>query len=207
MFLSRIEIPWDVARNSYNLHRQIWRLFPGEERESRSNDAEARQGFLFRVEDQRTGQSARLLVQSRRVPAPNAGLVVVGSREFNPMPQAGQRLAFMLTANPVKTISDAQREAKPDKQSEKCRVPLIKEEDQRLWLARKLAGAAIVEANSILPHAPLYFRKGNRGGKLVTTTFEGVLRVSDPASLAALLENGIGPAKAFGCGLLLVRRI
>ena len=207
MFLSRIEIPWDVARNSYNLHRQIWRLFPGEERESRSNDAEARQGFLFRVEDQRTGQPARLLVQSRRVPVPNAGLVVVGSREFNPMPQAGQRLAFMLTANPVKTISDAQREAKPDKQSEKCCVPLIKEEDQRQWLARKLAGAAIVEANSILPHAPLYFRKGNRGGKLVTTTFEGVLRVSDPASLAALLENGIGPAKAFGCGLLLVRRI
>ena len=46
----------------------------------------------------------------------------------------------------------------------------------------------------------------SRGGKLVTATFEGVLHVRDPDRLAALLENGIGPAKAFGCGLLLVRR-
>jgi CRISPR system Cascade subunit CasE len=47
---------------------------------------------------------------------------------IQPAPSAGQRLAFVLTANPVKTITDTQRNAKPDKQSEKCRVPLIKEE-------------------------------------------------------------------------------
>jgi CRISPR system Cascade subunit CasE len=42
---------------------------------------------------------------------------------------------------------------------------------------------------------------------LGTCTFEGTLRVSSPERLAHLLENGIGPAKAFGCGLLLVRRL
>lgn len=207
MFLSRIEISWEFARNPYNLHRQLWRLFPGEEKETRSNDEELRQGFLFRIEDSSTGRPARLLVQSRRAPEIASGLVVVGTREIQPQPIAGQRLAFLLTANPVKTITDAQRDAKSSKKSEKCRVPLIKEEDQREWIARKLASACEIEAAKVLPHAPIYFRKGNRGGKLVTATFEGVMHVRNPDILITTMENGIGPAKAFGCGLLLVRRL
>ena len=134
-------------------------------------------------------------------------IVLIGTREIQPRPAAGQRLAFVLTANPIKTIVDAQLDAKLGKQSGKCRVPLIKEEEQRQWLLRKLADAGTVEAVSVLPHAPTYFRKGSRGGKLVTVTFEGVLNVTNPDCLVGFLENGIGPAKAFGCGLLLVRRI
>jgi CRISPR system Cascade subunit CasE len=207
MYISRVEIPWEMARNPYDLHRQLWRLFPGEERETRASGEQDRQGFLFRVEDQGTGRPARLLVQSRRAPVRTDGLLLLGSREIQPTPSTGQRLSFLLTANPVKTITDAERDAKPGKQSEKCRVPLIKEDAQRDWLARKLATAATLESADILPHAPLYFRKGKRAGKLVTCTFEGVLKVDEPEQLAHLLENGVGPAKSFGCGLLLVRRI
>ncbi len=36
---------------------------------------------------------------------------------------------------------------------------------------------------------------------------EGVLQVLDPTLMLSLLENGIGPAKAFGCGMMLVRRV
>lgn len=222
MYLSRIELPWEAARNPYVLHQQVWRLFPGEAREARDSNEAERQGFLFRVEHNPTGRPARLLVQSRRVPVAAAGIALVGTREFHPQPEMGLKLAFLLTANPVKTIVDAEAEAKPDKlkrhvekivrrvdqapRQPKSRVPLIKEEEQREWLARKLAGAAMIEAASVLPHAPTYFRKGNRGGKLVAVTFEGILDVTDPARLTSLLENGVGPAKAFGCGLLLVRR-
>ena len=207
MFLSRVEIPWEFSRNPYELHRQLWRLFPGEEKETRSNSEESRQGFLFRIEDNPTGRPARLLVQSRRAPESASGVVLVGTREIQPQPVAGQRLSFLLTANPVKTIADAQRDAKPGKKSEKCRVPLIKEEEQREWISRKLADAGKIEAANVLPHAPIYFRKGNRGGKLATVTFDGVLRVSDPARMTELLVNGVGPAKGFGCGLLLVCRL
>lgn len=207
MFISRVEIPWEAVRNPYEIHRRLWHLFPGEERETRASGDEVRQGFLFRIEEQSAGRPARLLVQSRLAPVRVDGVQLLGSREIQPAPNAGQRLAFVLTANPVKTITDAQREAKPDKQSEKCRVPLIKETEQRDWLVRKLAGAATLENVDILPHAPLYFRKGKHGGKLVMCTFEGVLRVDAPEQLTNLLENGIGPAKSFGCGLLLVRRI
>ena len=37
--------------------------------------------------------------------------------------------------------------------------------------------------------------------------FSGELTVIDPAAFIVALSKGIGPAKAFGCGLLLVRRI
>lgn len=86
-------------------------------------------------------------------------------------------------------------------------MPLIREDGQREWLARKLDGAARVEAASVLAHPPLYFRKAGAAGKLLTATFEGLLRVADPEALRQLLKKGIGPAKAFGCGLLLVRRL
>ena len=206
MFLSRVEVPWDFVRNPYGAHRQLWRMFPGETRETRKNHEESRQGFLFRFEESRPGRIARLLVQSRRPPTAVPDLVLVGTREVNPQPQVGQRLAFLVTANPIRTITDAEREQKPGKKSDKCRVPLIREEDQREWLIRKLIGAADIEAETIQTHPPLYFRKGNRAGKLVAVTYEGLLRVTAAETLTALLENGIGPAKAFGCGLLLVRR-
>jgi CRISPR system Cascade subunit CasE len=43
--------------------------------------------------------------------------------------------------------------------------------------------------------------------ELSTLDFEGVLQVTEPVKFLDALHNGIGPAKAFGCGLLLVRRI
>jgi len=207
MFLTRVEMPWELARNPYDFHRQLWRLFPGESKETRRNGEDNRQGFLFRVEENATGRPARFMVQSRILPKATPGLIVLGTREFHPQPVGGQRLGFLLTANPIKTITDMQRETKPGKTSEKCRVPLIREADQRDWLARKLADAVEIADVSLLSHAPIYFRKGSRAGKLATVTYNGLLTVSHPDRLTELLENGVGPAKGFGCGLLLVRRV
>ena len=143
-------------------------------------------------------------VHSRLTPERASGVIVVGTREFQPQPVPGQRL---LTADPIKTMTDAQRDTKSGKRSEKCRVPLIHESEQRDWLMRKPIGAAEIELADVLPHAPVFFRKGNRGGNVVTVTFEGMLRVSEPEALVAHLENGTGPANTFGCGLMLVRRL
>jgi CRISPR system Cascade subunit CasE len=88
----------------------------------------------------------------------------------------------------------------------KCRVPLIREEEQHAWLARKLNGAAELETLELRTGRPLYFRK-KVTGKIVSVTFEGILRVTDGTAFVSLLKNGIGPAKAFGCGLMLVKRI
>jgi CRISPR system Cascade subunit CasE len=40
-----------------------------------------------------------------------------------------------------------------------------------------------------------------------TIDFKGILRVINRYELVVALQNGIGPDKAFGCGLMLVRRI
>ncbi|HCU23643.1 MAG TPA: type I-E CRISPR-associated protein Cas6/Cse3/CasE [Deltaproteobacteria bacterium] len=207
MFLSRVEISWEAARNPYDWHRRIWKLFPGEPKETRKHFGDSRHNFLFRIEDHAPGRAIRLLLQSRSAPSPVDGPFLIGSREFQPQPAKGQRLGFSLTANPVKTIQDGQKNSKPEKASDKCRVPLIREEEQRAWLIRKLKDAAEVEFVDLRPQEPLYFRKDGRAGKLSRVYFNGILQVLDPRLFVALLENGIGPAKAFGCGLMLVRRL
>jgi len=207
MFLSRVEIPWPLARNPYDVHRQLWRLFPDQPREVRQEAEAPRQGFLYRFEEMSPGKPVRVLLQSRLPPQAASDIALLGSREIAPKPAAGQSLAFLLTANPIKTIVDTEKAAKPGKVADKCRVPLIHEEEQLAWLVRKLAEAASVETATAQVHEALHFRKGQRVGKLARVTFEGLLRVQDPNALLRLLENGLGPAKAFGCGLLLVRRV
>ena len=39
-----------------------------------------------------------------------------------------------------------------------------------------------------------------------TLDFEGVLTVSDPDTLLPAIARGFGAAKAYGCGLMLIRR-
>jgi CRISPR system Cascade subunit CasE len=49
-----------------------------------------------------------------------------------------------------------------------------------------------------------------RGGKVIqysTLDITGELSVTDPDLLLEKLNQGIGPAKSFGCGLMLVKRI
>jgi CRISPR system Cascade subunit CasE len=44
--------------------------------------------------------------------------------------------------------------------------------------------------------------RGQRQVTVATATFEGVLRIDDPATFRTVLTNGIGHAKAYGCGLM-----
>jgi CRISPR system Cascade subunit CasE len=48
----------------------------------------------------------------------------------------------------------------------------------------------------------LRFRRGQQTVTLRVATFDGRFRVVDPTALRAALVNGIGRAKAYGCGLM-----
>lgn len=50
------------------------------------------------------------------------------------------------------------------------------------------------------------FRRSGSSVTLSTATFDGVLRVEDPALLSDALTRGVGRAKAYGCGLLTLAR-
>jgi CRISPR system Cascade subunit CasE len=47
--------------------------------------------------------------------------------------------------------------------------------------------------------------KGRHSVNISTIDFSGVLTITDPVSLTNALYKGIGPAKSFGCGLMLIR--
>lgn len=203
MYLSRVRLMPGRLDNAWEWHRALWTLFPGIERKPNESAP-----FLYRMERMNLAQGAEVLMQSAIEPKQlSARAQLLAVRQFDPKPSEGQMLAFRLTANVTKAIRDK------DKPERKIRVPLIKEEQQRAWLERKLGEAASNIRNlHIQRHPPLYFRKGQRPGKIVTVSFEGEFVVDNVQTLSRLLKgdadhpSGIGPAKAFGCGLMLIRR-
>jgi len=198
MYLSRLLLTGEQLHNPYEIHRTLWLAFPDAAEQSRD--------FLFRVE-QRTSRQVQVLVQSQRQPTANvenARLLASKALELNLL--EGSQLRFMLMANPVKTIADEQGRLDSKGEVKKCRVPLIKEEEQIAWLKRKLEGAALVNIVEIEKQLPLHFRKGSKPGKIQPYAFKGVLQVVDAQALRDLLQQGICHAKAFGCGLLSLAR-
>lgn len=201
MYLSKIMISGAACRNPYEIHRALWKLF--------SEDAAASRDFLFRV-GQADRNCAEVLMQSVREPEISSPAArIMACREYPLSLQAGQRLRFMMIANPVKMINDENGRKNAGGEAKKCRVPLVREDDQRAWIERKFQDSVSLEMLAIDPVFPLRFRKSkeDRAGKIQPVSFQGVLSVKEPDALLELVRTGIGPAKAFGCGLLSLARV
>jgi CRISPR system Cascade subunit CasE len=145
----------------------------------------------------------------------------------------GQILQFRLRANPVKTVSDSKGRLNNKGRIKKCRLPLLVETEQVTWLQGKgdivrmeqigklskpLQGGFEIlpercltineQSWSHLPKKKYAEEKGSTNPiQIQSVLYQGILRVTDPnAFLQNSIKQGIGPAKAFGCGLLMVRR-
>lgn len=98
------------------------------------------------------------------------------------------------------------------------RVPLVEPEELRAWLIHKsevrckenggdvAGGFKIVEGKplEILPMVENYFRKRGQSGYHGGVQFRGTLEVTDRQKFIETYESGIGSAKSFGFGLLLL---
>ncbi len=191
MFLSEILLDSKLSRNPYEIHRHLWRLFPGMPEDKRS--------FLYRVSYGKDNDPLRILMQSLYEPSPTEsvkGCIILRTKVFNPVLKEKDQLHFVLCANPTKQLI-----------KERCRVQLIDDKQVIAWLKNKLKDAAGVENAEIVDKRNLYFWKDGKAGKIATITYSGQISVNDPESMRAILEQGIGRAKAFGCGLMLVRRV
>ncbi|NLX22431.1 MAG: type I-E CRISPR-associated protein Cas6/Cse3/CasE [Phycisphaerae bacterium] len=180
----------DLA-NTYEMHRTIMRAFP-----DRAEGGPGR--VLFRVEPTRDDEPPVVLVQSEKQPdfdgLPEGYASVQGPKGYNLDLRPGQKLRFRLRAN-----ATVKRDGK--------RLGLMRDEDHRDWLIRKAkpCGFAPIRFHSTRA-ARVQYRKGT-GDQAASQThqsvdFEGVLQVIDPEKLTAAIAAGIGPAKAFGFGLL-----
>lgn len=106
--------------------------------------------------------------------------------------QQGQTRGFTITVNPSR-ISHGKR------------YPLKDADSQMAWLGDKLdtAGASTESVVISNDEVKIFQRKG-KDVTVHATTFTGTLRVQDPDRLREAILSGIGKAKAYGCGLLLL---
>lgn len=204
LHLSKVLIERQRPLTPYEWHQVLWHLF--------TVPAGGPRPFLFRIEQQVPG-GTQVLLQSDRAPttsatARGARVRLLATRTFEPKMSSGQRLRFRLTANPIKTIRDEGGRTDDKGDIKQCRVPLLKEEEQLDWLARKLGGAAQLDEALIQSRQAVHFRaSAGKVGKIMAVTFDGALNVRDGEQLNALLATGIGPAKSLGCGLLSLARV
>ncbi len=115
---------------------------------------------------------------------------------------SGHLVRFRLRANPTRKVQDG-----PPNGRRKRISPTLA--DHADWLTGKLAGAAgcPVCLEKFVPGWAYGWRtkhepQPNQRMQWWSVLFEGMFRVGNVITLKKLLESGIGPAKAFGFGLL-----
>ncbi len=123
----------------------------------------------------------------------------------------GQRWAFRLTANPVRSVSRGEGL----RGQVKAHVTPAQQQD---WLLRRAAdlGFSVPEGMFGVPSLVVknrrtarFTRQHGETGRDVTiamATFEGILDITDPDAMRGSLTQGVGRARAYGCGLLTLAR-
>lgn len=182
--------------------------------------ARAEAGVLHRVETPPLSAALRILVQSRIAPDWTPALTLLGQsvnvsvKDVGKAYSAigvGKSLRFRLRANATRKIKTGrtQGESSNGTRVPLRRVPLLSE-----WLCRKGTAAGFGIASlpqgdvldlRITPEVAMIGGAGrSRGITVEPALFEGVLHVTDAAVFLDALARGIGPGKAYGCGLLSV---
>jgi CRISPR system Cascade subunit CasE len=216
--LAPLLLPEEAGPRASASHRLVWSLFAG--------DRDADRDFLFRREDARddTGR-AGFLILSRREPANESPLFEIETKEFAPMLSPGDRLTFSLLANPAVNRTDPNRPGKIrrhdvvmdalkaiEKGDERRRArPRLIEEAGRAWLAHRaeVSGFVLCEDRPLRIDGYVAIEIARNRGRPIQASilqFEGVLEIRDPQRFMEKLTAGFGRARAFGCGLMLIRR-
>lgn len=217
-----------IGRTAHADHQFLWRFFPAPEGSPRD--------FLFRRFDPQGDRRQALFycVAPRPAVSPHVAWRVE-SREYAPQVEAGDRLRFDLRVNPTQSRKrdgkarrhDVVMHAKKQALAERglSRWADVPEIDRptlyelahgavRAWLGdRSQTGFALRHGFHVMDDLRVDAyrqhripRDGRGEITLSTVDLSGTLEVADPRRFAEALTKGVGHAKGFGCGLLLVRR-
>lgn len=205
MYLSRLfldpanrQVINEIA-NRYELHRTLTAQFEGKKREEI--------GLLFRLEEADLYEFAPLTLLVQTLIEPNweklyqNGMLVQKAevKLYEPAFEPSEIFYFRLLANPTVRRSKGEFAGK--------RVELRLDEEKAIWLARKgerggfsLRGMRIKDLGKITSYH--FVEKSKQTLTHQAVLYDGVLEVQEPERFAISLKKGIGPAKAFGFGLL-----
>ncbi len=228
LFISRLQLARDPSLDALSAllnppgdgpqrdahHRLVWSAFAG--------DPAAARDFLWRAEGE-----GRFITLSRR--APNAGALFEPPevKAFTPDLRPGDRLAFALRANATRTEKTGTRSA--GGAEKKRHIDLVMDAIHPLkqgraearmaaarqvaegWLAGQGARHGFAPARVEVGDYSVAVLPGHRGKRKGQPQFgildlTGTLTVTEPALFLAAIAAGFGRAKAFGCGLMLIRR-
>jgi len=192
-------------------HHLVWYLF--------ADDPKRRRDFLWR--EMKTGE---FLVLSARQPEDRYGLFEIDEpKPFTPALAEGDRLGFSLRANPIVRRRDParRRSVKHDVVMDALRVHARGDRAEHRLASVREQGTAWLERQSAkagFSIQPDYVRvdgyeqhrvsreRSMRPMSFSTIDFDGLLTVTDPATFLSAIFTGFGAAKAYGCGLMLIRR-
>lgn len=207
MYLSRVEL--DLTRPEtmialaapQKLHGAVESSFPGERRRR-----------LWRLD--RLGERLYLLVLSEDVPELSGVAEQFGTgaepetRSYDPLLEritAGSCWNFRLVANPTRSCKDPKD---PKARGTVTAHSTVKY--QKAWLMERAEkhGFALDEDSFDVTHIKWHHfaKKHTHPVALLTVTYEGNLRVTDPEAFRELLCSGIGRGKAYGLGMMTVIR-
>jgi CRISPR system Cascade subunit CasE len=208
--LARLLVPDDAAARAAAAHHLVWSLF--------ADVPDRRRDFLWREE-----APGRFMTLSSRQPADPHGLFVIESKPFAPTLEAGDRLGFSLRANPVisRQTAPGKRGIRHDVVMDALhRLPRDDRADERpnaiatagvAWLGRQgdAHGFVPIGRSNVDGYETVHIPRersqdGIRFGRVDIT---GTLTVTDPVRFLAALVSGFGRSRAFGCGLMLIRRV
>ncbi|MEU1661822.1 type I-E CRISPR-associated protein Cas6/Cse3/CasE [Streptomyces griseofuscus] len=208
--------------DAQDMHRTVMSGFTGWV-DNGSPDARSQMGILSTWTVDLRRARLNLVVQSS-VPADWSGVprgalteapeTLTVDRTF----RAGDRIDFRTVVNPVRSIPPAP--GSPTK-TRGTRVAHTHPEHVRTWFAHRLqpSGEPAVAPNGVtrigadadterlalrmLP--PVSSPAPHKGLRIARAEIKGMLTVTDPKAFVAALTQGIGHARAYGCGLILVR--
>ena len=191
--------------DSYDWHQAAWDCFPGRPTAARD--------FLTRLDESSNG--FRLLIVSSQATQRPAWCPPGNwqSREIPPGYFGRSRYAFQLRANPTKKVVNPNKpkvvrtDGRVERNKNARRVPLRQPGELVAWLQRKAAaGGFTVEADTlrVIPEGQDYFNRRHQHGAHASVEFRGTLSVNDPVKFHETFTTGLGSAKAFGFGLLVI---
>jgi CRISPR system Cascade subunit CasE len=188
----------------------MWALF--------ADGPERKRDFLWRE-----AEAGVFYTLSERPPVDSHGLFELDPpKSFEPTFAVGDRLNFMLRANatvargsekgkrgkPCDVVMDTIFKVPAAERADRRRTAV--EESGRAWLARQgeLGGFAVdVREIRVPSYQVLRVEHSGPKARLGVLDLEGALTVTDPAIFIERVRAGFGRAKAFGCGLMLLRRV
>ncbi|MGH7664310.1 MAG: type I-E CRISPR-associated protein Cas6/Cse3/CasE [Gemmatimonadaceae bacterium] len=194
------------SSRSYLLHQAVADLIP---------DRSVR-GYLFRETATRSGV-VDVLFLSDTPPRPVREIPVrtwyrpacVDTKPYSPRLRAGLVLDFEIRLNATRVVTDAAgRKQRHDIWNAIFRQNRFDERSPddvySDYLRRKFEGAASLLSAHVTERGEIQAMRGQplRAIRFVATNVIGTLEVTDGDRLRDLVVNGIGRARAFGCGLL-----